>query len=62
MGAPAANGKPNGEANDAPTEPEPVVVDLAGIADRLIAAPFSEGRYTGVAGAAGRILCVVGFR
>ena len=56
VGAPAANGKPNGEANDAPTEPEPVVVDLAGIADRLIAAPFSEGRYTGVAGAAGRIL------
>lgn len=51
-GSDQENKKPNGGES----EPEPVLVDLDGIADRLVAGPFSEGRYTAVAGAVGRML------
>jgi tricorn protease len=55
--ASACDSKPSAEKDE--KKPEPVMIDLAGLADRVVAFPVSEGRYRQIASLGGKVLYTV---
>ncbi len=54
--APSAPPSPATKPDSKSTKPKPVHIDIKGIQDRVVAAPFGEGRFNGIRAIPGKIL------